>query len=594
MEKEAFLMSEIKLLSPKVISKIAAGEVVERPASVLKELLENSIDSGATVIKIDIEKAGKKLIRVNDNGKGMSGEDLNLSIERHSTSKISEFEDLDSLITFGFRGEALYSITAVSKTKITSATETEKCGHSLEIEGGKTVSKSEAPKILGTTVEVRDLFFNVPARAKFLKGDLSERSHLIKVVEDCALAYPEITFHLRIDGRDIYVLQGSGLDRKSAIVAKAQEILGKDIAKTLEYEEDNSGPLKMYLTRPQNLVATRGMQFFFINRRPVTSKVMQQAMYKAFEGMRQGNKHPVCIVYMELPPSEFDVNIHPQKKDVRFRNESFIYKQILGLASKIISQSTNAFETPAKPIENISNGGEGVFAQTKTPSPLASSLSSSKEEYQSEKPQVLNLIEKEKGPKWWNPPYRYLGQIEKSYLVFESGDGMLVIDQHAAQERLLFENYIYQISNGKAPVQPLMLPVNIEMSASSIENILKWRDWLNSAGFEFERFGPTTLIVRSIPVIFDFNDDNLRELFEKLSEVLGDPQKCSEEVKRETVAMMACKKSIKAHDKISSEEAQRLLKDLKECKNPGFCPHGRPTMFSMTRSDILKKFHRTS
>ncbi|MCX5783665.1 MAG: DNA mismatch repair endonuclease MutL, partial [Elusimicrobia bacterium] len=461
-------MADIKLLSEEVISKIAAGEVIERPASVLKELIENSIDAGAKTLRIDIDKAGRALIRVNDDGKGMSAGDIKMAVLRHATSKIERFEDLDTLQTFGFRGEALYSVGAVSKLEITSCIAGADTGSRLIINGGKIVSLSESAPVIGTIVEVKDLFFNVPARSKFLKSDYSERSHLLRTAEESALSNFNAAFYVDCDGREVYSFPAAAQGFKEAVLERAKIIFGKEVCEGMAYGEV-SPAVRAFVSRPDNLAASRTLQFFFVNRRPVASRALQQALYKAYE-TRPKDRHPACIVYIDIPPSDFDVNIHPQKKDVRFKNESEIYSLVLrtlagaigagrreqGQTAACISEQEAAF---GKQAEYGASGSGGEFF------PVAS-------EHVEPLDEELKFPTYENAPSWWMPPYYFLGQVEKSFLVFESCGGMLVIDQHAAQERIIFEEYLNALAENKVSSQKLMLPMAIEVSASALENII--------------------------------------------------------------------------------------------------------------------------
>jgi DNA mismatch repair protein MutL len=291
-------MTKIKVLPENVINKIAAGEVIERPASVLKELLENSMDAGAGTINIDLETAGKKLIRVHDNGTGLSEKDLELAVKRHSTSKISNFEDLDSLTTFGFRGEALYSIAAISKLNIKSSLHNAESGSQIYLEGAKLVKKSSAAAIGGTTVEVKDLFFNTPARKKFLKSDSTERSHLIKVIEEAALTNPKIAFNVKSAGKEIYCLPKQSSDEKTNLFNRIKSILGKDIASKLSYVSDADLGCRAFIGTVGRFTTSKNMQFFFVNKRPVTSAILRQSMYRALANYTDKNSRIVSVVYI--------------------------------------------------------------------------------------------------------------------------------------------------------------------------------------------------------------------------------------------------------------------------------------------------------
>lgn len=583
-------MPEIQVLSEDVISRIAAGEVIERPASALKELLENSLDAGARSITIDIEKAGKALLRVRDDGRGMVPEDCRLSLTRHSTSKIRSFSDLDRLSTFGFRGEALYSIAAVSRLDITSCRKGKTAvGWSVKTEGGRVISESEAPPVPGTTVEVRDLFFNTPARSKFLRSDPSERSHLLRAAEECALANCGTAFHFRADGTEVFSLPHCANESLDSVFGRARLVLGKTAAEGLLAAASEPLGIKALASGPGSMVATRGAQYFFVNKRPVSSRTLQQALYKAYEPFRANGKHPACVIFIEIPPDEFDVNIHPQKRDVRFRNESAVFKAV----SSVIGERLLKERRPVQIIPAVENSGTGapggVFEKSEGYSPAAPPSFTPAAALEQELP---IMPESSGGPAWYNPPFRFLGQLEKSYLVFESNGGLLLVDQHAAAERVIFEKYMEQLSAGATGVQPLMLPVSVDLSPSQMENSMRWKQWLSSAGFEIQQFGAGTILLHSVPAVFDFGPNDLREFLERLSEILGDPEKCSEEVKRETVATLACKKAVKAHDHLKAEEALRLIEDLRVCKDSFTCPHGRPAVLSLSRAELARRFHR--
>jgi DNA mismatch repair protein MutL len=576
-------------LPEEVIAKIAAGEVIERPASVLKELLENAIDAGAARVTVDIKKAGKRLIRVNDDGRGMDLEDLKLSVERHATSKIRVFEDLDKIATFGFRGEALYSILAVSKLAITSFKPGEETGNAISGEGGRVLSLTTTPPVKGTTVEVTDLFFNTPAREKFMRSEPSERAHLIRTVEEAALANLNIGFTLNIDGAEIFSMPPGGEDFWAALKARANIIFGKNVYQGLIKTEGRNPALSVYglVSKPDSLSATRINQHFFVNKRPVTSRVAQQALYRGYSTTR-GDKHPACVLFLDLNPADFDVNIHPQKRDVKFASENEVFKKI---------SSTVYNEILAKQTANVVLTGTAAGGASEAAEPAAEQAGPAQgQEMFSQDTLQLEPAALETGgtPNWYLPPISYLGQIAKSYLLFESGGGLLVMDQHAAQERILFEKYLEELSKGAIKIQPLMLPVSAELSRSQIELVLKWKDWLDKAGFEIERFGPATLRLLSTPSLFYSTPEALGEFLGYLTEVLGEPEKASEDLKRKIVATMACKKSIKAHDRIKPPEALRLIEDLKCARDSFHCPHGRPTLFYISPAEIARKFQRTN
>jgi len=624
-------MSNIRILDEKTAGKIAAGEVIERPAGVLKELLENAVDAGASCINITIEGSGKDLIRINDNGCGMNEEDLALSVLRHATSKIGSFGDLEHLNTFGFRGEALYSVAAVSRMALTSCTG-EGSGNRLEIHAGKVVSKSPAPSIKGTTVEIRDLFFNTPARLKFLKSDSYERACLLKVIEESALANLQVSYRVTVNGRDVYDLPAQTAPLPQAAVQRAKDILGEEVAQCLLYKEFEEMGLRILLTPADKLVNVRDMQYVFVNRRPIDSKIVQQAIYKAYQNVRPKDRHPAFVAYMTLPPADFDVNIHPQKRDIRFVNENRVFGFIMHAAGETVFQNTQPIEVAVEsPSVSLPAAAQPAAEQlfTRAPSPITQTQTSSfleqafpaqtdfprntgyllreteepvdytakpltvpaKEEIVKEESHAF-VLPVEGEPSWYQGPYHYLGQLQRSYLLFENPQGLVLIDQHAAQERVLFEHYLDEFEHHSVKVQKLLFPIRVDLPPSNLETLLSWSDFLKTAGFEIEPFSARTVQVHTLPYMIRFKEDDMKEFIISLAQVVGDPAKSTETLKRKMVAMLACKKAIKAHDQISAAEAETLLEDMKKCKDGMHCPHGRPCVAQLKMKEIEKLFGR--
>ena len=595
---------KIKLLDKETAAKIAAGEVIERPAGVLKELIENSLDAGATTLNIDIEKAGKTLIRVNDNGAGMAAEDLPLAVLRHTTSKIKNFDDLDNLNTFGFRGEALFSVSAVSRLSIASAQGG--AGSRIQVDGGKVIAQSAAPAVKGTTVEVRDLFFNTPARLKFLKSDTVERSHLLTAAEEAAMANPGISFNVKTDGVKIYNLAAQK-DDEDGLRKRLAKILGDETVKNLVYVEDARYGLKAFVSPSDKLAAARDNLFFFVNKRPVGCKILQQAVYKAYQPYRAKDKHPVVVLFMHMPPADFDVNIHPQKKEIKFINESDIYNFICKKISQAVLGQSNVqtinLEKPAPSAQalsdvlnkNIENKQPLFQARDfEEPKKYAAVPQEEPREEQQEISYPQNRPQKQKhsGPAWWQPPYNYLGQLHKSYLIFENPKGIVLVDQHAAQERVFFEEYLNSLENNNTQKQPLMFPVSVELAASALEALMAWQETLDRAGFEISRFSPRTLLVNTVPNILKFKEDDLRDFVISLAGVIGAPNKANNSLKYKLISTMACKKSIKAGESLEKTQAEALLENLKKCEDGLHCPHGRPTIINLEMKEITKKFGR--
>ncbi|MCQ2410427.1 MAG: DNA mismatch repair endonuclease MutL, partial [Elusimicrobiaceae bacterium] len=531
-------MSNIHVLDEKTAGKIAAGEVIERPSGVLKELLENAVDAGATSIRVDIEGSGKELIRINDNGCGMDEADLAASVLRHATSKIRQFDDLENLQTFGFRGEALYSVAAVSRMSLTSCTG-EGGGHRLEIHAGKVVSQSPAPAVKGTTVEIRDLFYNTPARLKFLKSDSYERACLLKVVEESALANLTVGYRVCVNGREVYNLPAQSGPLEQMVAARAQAILGKEVADSLLFKPFDEMNLRLFISPDDKFVSVRDMQYVFVNRRPIDSKTVQQAIYKAYQNVRPKDRHPAFIVYLTLQPGEFDVNIHPQKRDIRFMNENRVFGFIMHAAGETVFQqarpvdadtlkavslptaavpaaekllpprpasqplppiSMPAREVPlpwqAKPAAHLRETEDPVDYPARPlgvvpPADTAKPVPSQEVTYALPAGQEPTASQ---GPQWFVGPYHYLGQLHKTYLLFENPQGLVLIDQHAAQERVLFEHYLDAFDKREVTVQKLLFPLHVDLPPSNAQTLLSWQAWLKTAGFEIESFSARTVL----------------------------------------------------------------------------------------------------
>lgn len=582
-------MPEIRHLPEDVVSKIAAGEVIERPASVLKELLENALDAGATRVEVEVRKAGRGLIRVHDDGRGMDREDLRLALGRHATSKISSFDDLWSLATFGFRGEALYSIFAVSRLKLASCRQGAPSGYEIEGEGGRVSAEVPSPPVKGTTVEVSDLFFNTPARAKFMKSDASERAHLIKTVEEAALSNPGTAFRLVIDETEILslpVLPGGLWDNLSH---RAAAIFGKAVFKGLVRLERRLPGMAVYgyASGQDAFGATRGNQYFFVNRRPVASAMLRQALYKGYPSAQAG-RHPACALFVELDPASFDCNIHPQKRDVKFSAESEVFRAVSGAVHEAMLPAPGAAPAaPAAPQAPVFGGGLQLSPQAPEAAAEPAALFGEA---------VLPAAEaRPAGTEDWRvEDLSYIGQLARSYLVFECARGLLLVDQHAAQERVYYEKYMDEFAAGAIKVQPLIIPLEAELSRSQMENVLRWKDWLATAGFELEARGPAIAQLRSAPALFYFTPASFSEFLSYLADVLGDPGRAAEDMKRGVVATMACKKAIKARDFVKPQEAVRLMDDLRRARDGNHCPHGRPTMFYLAAGDLARRFGRSS
>jgi DNA mismatch repair protein MutL len=597
-------MSAIRQLPEDVFSRIAAGEVVERPASMLKELLENSLDAGAAKIDVEITGAGVDSLRVVDDGCGMDETDVKTCLQRHATSKISAFEDLDKLTTFGFRGEALYAISAVSRITVTSATRESRTGWRVNAVGARFLN-GPAPAIPGTTVLVTDLFYNTPARREFLKSDGAERSKLAAVVEEAALANPGVRFTYKSEGRVVlrFEPENSG-DAFQDFDLRAAAVLGDDLAGgLLPIDVERPGVRVRMLVSPHDkMPSSRSFQYFFVNKRPVSSRILQQALYKAY-GERPSGKHPVCVAMLELNPDAFDVNVHPGKREIRFKKDGEMFEIVSGLTASALAKAKAAAPVTVAP------AGASVVADAPAPAAAETATASSPaapgpdsyylggraflpEEFKQLKLGAdIAMSAPEGAPAWYTPPFRYVGQIERAYLVFEAAGGLFMLDQHAAAERILFEKLMDEIEHGGAKSQKLMLPIPVALPASATRAVLEKSERLRKLGFDVEPFGKSGLHVTAVPALFSGAED-VKKLIHRVIDSLSDPVDEAAALRHDAIATVACKAAVKAHDRLGEDEAYKLLDQLKDCRDGSCCPHGRRAMLALNRDELARRFQR--
>jgi DNA mismatch repair protein MutL len=596
-------MSVIHQLTEDVFSRIAAGEVVERPASMLKELIENSLDAGATKIDIEVTGAGVDSLRIVDDGCGMDEADVRTCLGRHATSKISAFEDLDKLTTFGFRGEALYAISAVSRITITSATRESKTGWRINAVGARFLN-GPAPAIPGTTVLVTDLFYNTPARREFLKSDGAERAKLTAVVEEAAIANPNVRFTYKSEGRTVlrFEPETSG-DAFQDLDFRAAAVLGDDLANgLLPIDAERPGVrLRMLVSPMSKMPSSRNFQYFFVNKRPVASRILQQALYKAY-GERPSGKHPVCVALLELNADAFDVNVHPGKREIRFKNDGDMFAIISGLTAAALAKAKAAEPITVEPAAAsvVADASLPAVAEENAPAAAAPGPDSyylGGHAILPDQFKQLNLgaavamAAPEGAPAWSTPPFRYLGQIERAYLLFEANGGLFMLDQHAAAERILFEKLMAEIEDGGAKSQKLMLPIPVALPASATRMVLEKADRLRKLGFDVEAFGKNGLHVTAVPALFAKSDD-VKRLIHRVIDSLNDPVDDAAALRHDAIATVACKAAVKAHDRLGEDEAYKLLDQLKDCKDGSCCPHGRRAMLSLNRDELARRFQR--
>jgi DNA mismatch repair protein MutL len=582
-------MGVIRVLPEAVANKIAAGEVIERPASVVKELVENALDASATAIDITVENGGFRLIRVSDNGSGMAPEDAKLAFQRHATSKIISAEDLERIASLGFRGEALPSIAAVSRLKLQTRPEGKPGGVEITIEGGVGRGSREAACAQGTTVEVRDLFFNTPARRKFQKSDSTELGHILDTVSRLALPAFGVRFTLQSNGKKLFDYMPA-----PELSLRAAEVLGEEAASAMIPLEAAEGPLKLtgLIAKPILTRSTRSAIELFVNRRWVRSTPLSYGVLAGYHGLLMHGRYPVAVLFLETDLERVDVNVHPTKQEVRISREpevaEFIKRSIKACleGAKKIAPSLNlppayAGETPAKSYRL----NAPPVSETREPAPsfsVASVLA----------PAPVTLAE----PLALKEAFRItriLGQLHGTYIVAETEEGFILVDQHAAHERVVFEALLKGLRSGKAERQALLLDEVLDVPQKQLDLFKTAKPLLVRLGFEIEEFGPRSFVIRSYPAALgEIHPVRLLQSF--LDEAEEGKLRSALDDHAETVAALcACKKSsVKAGDSMAPQAMRALLERLAGCENPYACPHGRPVFFSQTLSELEKQFKR--
>ncbi|HNN14154.1 MAG TPA: DNA mismatch repair endonuclease MutL [Anaerolineales bacterium] len=591
----------IRLLSSEVSSQIAAGEVVERPASVVKELTENSLDAGAKNISISIEDAGRALVEIADDGHGIPAGELELAASRHATSKLVQSDDLFHIRTLGFRGEALASIGSVSHMTITSRVESAKEGARLRVNGGMSekVEKVGAPK--GTVVRVENLFYNVPARLKFLKTDTTERRAIDSLVTRYALAYPQVRFKI-MDGRQV-TLQTSGDGDRRSILAS---LYGVEVAKQmLEVMASEEGMTLTGFISPVSLTRSNRKEItFFINGRWVQEISLNSALLQAYHTLLMVGRYPLTALFLDMAPEDVDVNVHPTKAEVRFRAQdkvfSFVQRSVrkaLLAYTPVPSVSPQLWGSRSVPSEPRTVGIDWSIAHEEELSasgerPSAGGDGSPDTNYQaSVGSEQSSQAEGQKAFSTGVPLLRLIGQIGATYLVAEGPDGLYLIDQHAAHERVLFEKLMAQHEHKSIPSQSLLAPEIVTLPPQSSKTLLEQLQFLNRFGFEVEEFGTNTFQVRAMPTLFAGGSPSmaLKALVEDFEE---DESPLQAEVEARLAARVCKRLAVKAGQALTSEEQRSLLNDLEACQSPRTCPHGRPTMIHLTVDMLERQFGR--
>ncbi len=594
-------MGKILLLDGVTIDQIAAGEVVERPASVVKELIENSIDAGAQKIEVILLNGGRQRIQVIDDGEGMEREDALLAIERHATSKIRKFEDLRSSYSLGFRGEALSSIAAVSRMTLQTSTDAGALGSKIQVEGGEVRSKEAVGIPRGTNIIVEDLFFNTPARLRFLRSIPSEVGKVKEIVTSMALGYPEISF--RLTHQDMELLHTSGTGEAAQTL---EQIFSSSVCKELFSVEGSYGPLHLtgFLGRPNIARGNRGHQFFFLNRRLFSSKMISVSAEKAYDTLLPVARFPFLLLNIELPLDLVDINVHPTKMEVKFRNEKDVFRGVLeivrsGLRENVIETPwisryrSNSNSFPVK--ENITNHSQALPFVAEEKVVAKNDMSNREEVCAKIKPLPLkndfeqdvpsSNVVSEKGFFRGDTPVLSLFD---TYLLWEDSSDLILIDQHAAHERVIYDQLL---SNQSKNMQYFLTPITVELSEEQFITAKEKGTILQELGWEFEEFGGCSVLLRSGPQALSVED--VQELFISLINELG---LCGvnheSNPKERMLKIMACRQAVKAGNRLSAAEATTLIKNLRESRIPQTCPHGRPTMVAISKAEIEKMFKR--
>ncbi|MCS7011122.1 MAG: DNA mismatch repair endonuclease MutL [Anaerolineales bacterium] len=589
----------IQILPPEVASQIAAGEVIERPASVVKELVENALDAGASVISIEIGGAGRSLVRVTDNGSGIPLEELPLAVERHATSKLRTASDLFHITTLGFRGEALASIGSVSRMTLTSRAAVSPIGGRIRVEGGKIGSVEVVGAPVGTSVQVEDLFFNVPARLKFLKQDLTERRAIDILLARYALAYPHVRFKLS-EGKTI-VLQTAGDGDRRAILAA---LYGVETAQQMleVIAEEDQYHLTGFLSPVALTRSNRKEIAFFVNGRWVQDVPLTTALLQAYHTLLMVGRYPLATLFLELPAEEVDVNVHPAKAEVRFRNPDRVFSFVQRAARRTLLAYTpipqaspqqlwkseiklEPKESPRQ-IDLAWTVGHGTTAGQGQPEIAAGPAS--KTGTSASGPYANTTVSSESGR---IPLLRLIGQVGAAYLVAEGPDGLYLIDQHAAHERVLFEKLMSQYAQKDLPAQALLTPVVVTLPPHSARTLEAHLPFLNAFGFQVEPFGPNTFQVRAVPTLFAAANP-VEALYALVDDFEEDETPLQTEVEVRLAARVCKRLAIKAGQTLSPEEQRTLLNDLELCASPRTCPHGRPTMIHLSVEMLERQFGR--
>ena len=613
----------IRRLPEGVVNRIAAGEVIERPASAAKELVENAIDAGAGRIDVVIRDGGRSLIAVTDDGRGMPADELALAVERHCTSKLADDDDLTHIATLGFRGEALPSIAAVARLTLTSRPAGADAAWSITVEAGQARGPQPAQHPSGTRVEVRDLFFATPARLKFLKTPTTETGRIVETVQRLAMAHPEIAFSVTEGARTLLRLDAAADDLEAAHVQRVGRIMGRDFSDNAVAVAAERGGIRLsgYAGLPTLNRRQSDLQFLIVNGRPVRDKVLYGAIKAAYSGVLASDRHPLVVIFLEIPPEDVDVNVHPMKTEVRFRDAGQVRGLIVGALRGAIDRDGRRVATTAaerllsaagsdaisaapseRPVWGVTGGARSTsaripaqasFARTWAPGGLADNAVAY------EASPALTEAEADSGggaaaeaPGDDFPLGRACAQLHATYIVAETADGLVIVDQHAAHERILHTRMLNALTDGTVARQGLLIPEVVELSEAEVTALTARADALQTLGLVLERFGTGAVLVREVPAALGAVD--VRKLVADLAQDLtaqGDSLALDERL-HAAAASLACHGSIRAGRRLTPAEMNALLREMEAEPHSGQCSHGRPTHITLSRADIERLFGR--
>jgi DNA mismatch repair protein MutL len=578
-------MGEIHVLPDSVVNQIAAGEIIERPVSIVKEVVENSLDAGANNIRVDVERGGKQLIRVSDNGKGMSEEDAVLAFERHATSKIHSSEDLHQIGTMGFRGEALASIAAVSQVTLRTRRNDQDTGISMFLVNGICQNKQPVAMPPGTTIEARNLFYNIPARKKFLKSDHVEAGTITHIMNAFALAYPEISFAYTLDGREILNCPAT-----SALRERFFQVFGPELLENvLELDETLFHyRLRGFVSSPDSLKTSRNYQYFFINRRYVKDKVLANSIYVAYRVYAQTGQYPVAFLFLDMPPTMVDVNVHPAKYEVRFLQQVLVQKGIIDSIQKLLNAARPlpSFQLQSENIPRYSSPELKLSSWAQQTSDVPNSMA----EVPAGPPMEMPASPARKMPS--QGEYKIIGQYDNTYILMSDEGGLILIDQHVAHERILYERILEEHEHRQLRRQALLIPLILDANPAQMMLLEEYMDRFRELGIEMEVFGNNTIAVKEIPeLLLESNYSNaVQRLLNEMERLYRDGllESFADEMRKS----MACQAAVKINMPLTREKMEYLVDELLKTNTPQVCPHGRPIILRISHYEIAKNFKR--